>query len=82
MRRVCCDVGGFHQCLPTLAGGGQSTSQRLRAILERQATVLMCTPTYALRLAEAAAEKGLDTLPGGFGAGQSDAEKVQIEVRI
>ena len=44
-----------------LSGGGQSTSQRLRAILERQATVLVCTPTYALRLAEAAAEEGLDT---------------------
>jgi phenylacetate-CoA ligase len=43
-----------------LSGGGQSTSQRLRMILDRQATMLVCTPTYALRLAEVAAEEGLN----------------------
>ena len=43
-----------------LSGGGQSTAQRLRTILDRQATVLVCTPTYALRLADAATEEGLD----------------------
>ncbi|HEU0028717.1 MAG TPA: AMP-binding protein, partial [Ktedonobacterales bacterium] len=41
-------------------GGGQSTSQRLRAILAMNATVLVCTPTYALRLAEVAREEGID----------------------
>jgi phenylacetate-CoA ligase len=41
-------------------GGGQSTSQRLRAILATSATVLVCTPTYALRLAEVAREEGID----------------------
>jgi phenylacetate-CoA ligase len=44
-------------CLP---GGGISSAGRLRAILENQATVLCCTPTYALRLAEAAAEEKID----------------------
>jgi phenylacetate-CoA ligase len=41
-------------CLP---GGGLSSVARLRAILEHQATVLCCTPTYALRLAETAAKE-------------------------
>lgn len=43
-----------------LSGGGQSTSQRLRAIIDRAATVLVCTPTYALRMAEVAANEGID----------------------
>jgi phenylacetate-CoA ligase len=43
------------RCLP---GGGMSSAARLRAILDHRATVLCCTPTYALHLAEvAAAEK-------------------------
>lgn len=44
-------------CLP---GGALSSSARLRMILENRATVLCCTPTYALRLAEVAAESGID----------------------
>src|SRR5262245_8173771 len=44
----------------TISGGGQSTEQRLQSILHRDATVLVCTPTYALRLADAARELGLD----------------------
>jgi phenylacetate-CoA ligase len=43
-----------------LAGGGMSSLARLQAILEHQITVLCCTPTYALRLAEVAAEEKLD----------------------
>lgn len=43
-----------------ISGGGQSTEQRLHAIFERQATVLVCTPTYALRLAGAARQQGLN----------------------
>lgn len=44
-------------CLP---GGGMSTTARLRFLLDNGATVVLCTPTYALRLAEAAREEGLD----------------------
>ena len=40
-------------CLP---GGGMSSEARLKFIEENQATVVCCTPTYALRLAEVAAE--------------------------
>lgn len=43
-----------------ISGGGQSTEQRINAIMERQATVLVCTPTYALRLAEVAGEQGIN----------------------
>lgn len=43
-----------------LSGGGMSTQDRLRMIVEHEITVICCTPTYALRLAEAAAEEGVD----------------------
>src|SRR5262245_31176181 len=46
--------------LMSIPGGGQSTEQRLQSILHREATVLVCTPTYALRLADAAREQGID----------------------
>lgn len=46
-----------HFCI---AGGGMSTAVRLRALIENEATVLCCTPTYALRMAEVAAAEGLD----------------------
>jgi len=44
-------------CIP---GGGMKSGVRLRGILGQEATVLCCTPTYALRLAEVAAEEGID----------------------
>ncbi len=40
-------------CLPC---GGMSSEARLKFIQENQATVVCCTPTYALRLAEVAAD--------------------------
>jgi phenylacetate-CoA ligase len=40
--------------------GGLSTDQRLDALLAYPITVLGCTPSYALFLAEAAARKGID----------------------
>lgn len=36
-------------------GGGLSSEDRLRLLVRSQATILCCTPTYALRLAEVAA---------------------------
>lgn len=44
-----------------LAGGGLSSPARLRMLLDHGATVLCCTPTYALRLAEVAASEEIDT---------------------
>ena len=43
-----------------ISGGAMTTEQRARAILELGVSVLLCTPTYALRLAEAARGVGLD----------------------
>ena len=43
-----------------LTGGAMTTTERVAAIVAMEATVLMCTPTYALRLAEAAREEGID----------------------
>ena len=42
-----------------ISGGAMTTEQRARAILELGITAVCCTPTYALRLAEAAEELGL-----------------------
>ncbi len=42
-----------------IAGGGMSTSLRARVLLEHQCTVLCCTPTYALHLAETGRRDGL-----------------------
>ena len=42
-----------------IPGGGLSTKARLRVLIDNGATSLCCTPTYALRLAEAAAEDGI-----------------------
>jgi phenylacetate-CoA ligase len=49
-------------CL-AIPGGGLSTRGRLEAMRDSGATVLCCTPTYALRLGEAAIEEDIP-LPG------------------
>lgn len=38
----------------TLPGGGMTSTARLQFLMDHQATVVFCTPTYALRLAEVA----------------------------
>ena len=52
--------GARHVGALALSGGGMHSEQRLRAILDNRCTVLVCTPTYALHLAEVAAGLGLD----------------------
>jgi phenylacetate-CoA ligase len=47
-----------------LSGGGMSSLARLRFLLDNEATVVLCTPTYALRLAEVAREAGIDLRAG------------------
>jgi phenylacetate-CoA ligase len=46
--------------LLALPAGGLSTPARLRMLLDNQATLVCCTPTYALRMAEVAAEQNID----------------------
>lgn len=52
-------------CLP---GGGMSSEARLRLIRDNRATVVCCTPTYALRLAEVAQREGIDLAAGSVRA--------------
>ena len=44
----------------TVPGGGSSSEDRIKKIIELGVTVLACTPTYALRLAQVAQEMGID----------------------
>ncbi|HXI93745.1 MAG TPA: phenylacetate--CoA ligase family protein [Blastocatellia bacterium] len=52
--------GARHIGALCISGGGLSSEQRLRMIIESDCTVLVCTPTYALHLAEVAEGMGLD----------------------
>ncbi len=46
-------------CL-AIPGGGMSSATRLRTIIDNEVTVVCATPTYAIRLAEVAAEEQID----------------------
>jgi phenylacetate-CoA ligase len=48
-----------------LSGGGMSSHQRVKTILTHGATVLVCTPSYALHLAEVARGEGLNIAASG-----------------
>jgi len=52
--------GAWHIGALAISGGGMSSEQRLRALLDNDCTVLVCTPTYALHLAEVAKSLGID----------------------
>ncbi len=43
-----------------IPGGGQSSEERLYSIMENKASVLLCTPSYALHLAEVAVKNQVD----------------------
>lgn len=53
-------AGAEHVGALAISGGAMSTSERVAAIVALRPTVLVCTPTYALRLAEVAREEGID----------------------
>lgn len=69
-----------------LPAGGLSTSARLRMILDNRATIVCCTPTYALRLAEVAAEENIDlprsTVRKLFVAGEPGGSIPAVRSRI
>lgn len=48
----------------SISGGSMSSIQRLQAIQDHRVTVLICTPTYALHLAEVAQAEGFDIAGG------------------
>lgn len=43
-----------------LAAGGMTTKARLRYILDNHATVICCTPTYAMRMVDVATQEAID----------------------
>src|SRR5712692_9283927 len=53
-------AGAEHLGALCISGGSQSSAEWLAGIIDTQATVLVCTPTYALRLVEVAREEGID----------------------
>ena len=70
----------------TIAGGGMSSEGRLRLISTVSPTVVGCTPTYALRLAEVAGATGFN-LPGSsvrklFVAGEPGGAVPEVRDRI
>ncbi len=70
-----------------IPGGGRDSLQRLELIRATGATVLCCTPTYALRLAEVARDNGLEaqalgiarTIQAGEPGANIPATKQRIE---
>jgi phenylacetate-CoA ligase len=52
--------GARHVGALAISGGAQSTAQRIKAIIDYGATVLVCTPTYALHMASEAKKAGID----------------------
>jgi len=51
---------GMHIGALTITGGGLSSLQRVESIVANRATVVICTPSYALRLGETAEASGID----------------------
>jgi len=52
--------GAWHIGAMCISGGGMNSEQRLQCLLENRVTVIVCTPTYALHLAEVAQGLGID----------------------
>lgn len=67
-------------------GGGMSSNQRARSIVVNDISVLVCTPTYALHLAEVAAEDGIDIANSNVrivvNAGEPGASLPAVKSRI
>ncbi|MFN0119791.1 MAG: phenylacetate--CoA ligase family protein, partial [Blastocatellia bacterium] len=78
--------GARHVGALALSGGGMNSEQRLRAILDNHCTVLVCTPTYALHLAEVADRLGIDLASSDIRltihAGEPGASVPNIKRRI
>jgi phenylacetate-CoA ligase len=74
-----------HGCL-CIPGGGLSSAARIRGIVRHRATVVLCTPTYALHLAEVAAREGVDMRDAAvrkiFVAGEPGGSVPSVRERI
>jgi phenylacetate-CoA ligase len=69
-----------------IPGGGMTSLQRVKAILVNDVSVLVCTPTYALHLAEVAEQEGIDITHSNVGitvhAGEPGASIPSTKERI
>ena len=69
-----------------IPGGAQSSEQRLHWLMEARATVLLSTPTYALRLIEVARENNIDlrtsAIRNTIHAGEPGANVASIRAQI
>jgi phenylacetate-CoA ligase len=59
-------AGAEHIGALAISGGAMSSTERVAAIAATGATVLVCTPTYALRLGEVARGEGVDLRPSAL----------------
>ncbi len=70
----------------TIPGGGMDSAARLQTLLDAQATVLVCTPTYALHLVEVARSRGISLRDAGvratIHAGEPGASIAEVRDRI
>ena len=70
-----------------IPGGSMSSEERLNSMLDNAATVLLCTPSYALHLAEVAEKQGIDLknssiekiITAGEPGGSVPSTRAQIE---
>ena len=78
--------GARHIGALAVPGGGMSSYQRAKAILDHDISVLVCTPTYALHLAEVAQEEGIDLSSSNVNitihAGETGASVPSTKARI
>lgn len=78
--------GAWHSGALCISGGGMNSEQRLQAILDNHATVIVCTPTYALHLAEVARASGIDLAASdvriGIHAGEPGASLPNVKRMI
>ena len=69
-----------------IPGGGLSSVGRVRAMIQHQTSVLCCTPTYAIHLAQAAMEEGIDLRESAVSkiivAGETGGSVPEVRQRI
>ena len=78
--------GAWHIGAMAISGGGMNSEQRLKTIIDNRCTVIVCTPTYALHLAEVARRLGIDlastSIRVGIHAGEPGASLPNVRRSI
>jgi phenylacetate-CoA ligase len=78
--------GAWHVGAMAISGGGMNSEQRLKTIIDNDCTVIVCTPTYALHLAEVARNMSIDlastSIRAGIHAGEPGASLPNVRRSI